>query len=549
MILSLGTNSWIMLASSGTKAGYQKTVIPVFGTLALFYLIYPLAGFVADVICGRYKTVIVSLWCIWIGTVAGSISALFLIPELQCLPVYIVYGLLAGIPTLLLLFGLCGFQANVIQFGTDQLHDATSDELSILIHWFVWTLCLADGITIIFFHLMVSSHEGTSHEGTSCEGTSREGTSHKVFSIVLHTVLVVLCLLFTVSLCFSCCFRRWFVDFGSHNPYKLVYKVLRFAAKNKLPLNRSAFTYSEDEIPSRIDFAKEKYGGPFTTEEVEDVRTLLGILPVLLTFGLIFCIAMPAEFSLPSLAVHLEVRDNKAKDLLFNSGLLTPLFVVVFIPLYICVLRPLIYYHVPGMLKRIGLGLILLLVCLAGSFAVDTVGHAAHRNATCFLSVNYTTANNSNNSLEIYGSAGIVVTEHFLTAIAFMLINISIFEFVCAQSPHSMKGLLIGSLFALMGLFKLLGLVVVLPFMFRWKPLFPSCGFGYYLVNVFIAIVGLVVYTVAARRYKYRQRDDVSSARMYIENYYEPYDSGASNTAGTSAATLSEFGSGYDTLN
>ena len=41
------------------------------------------------------------------------------------------------------------------------------------------------------------------------------------------------------------------------------------------PRQRSAFTYCEDTIPSRIDFGKSKYGGPFTTEQVEDVKTLL----------------------------------------------------------------------------------------------------------------------------------------------------------------------------------------------------------------------------------------------------------------------------------
>ena len=47
----------------------------------------------------------------------------------------------------------------------------------------------------------------------------------------------------------------------------------------------SAFTYCEDELPSRLDLGKEKYGGPFTTEQVEDVDVFLGILKVLLSLG------------------------------------------------------------------------------------------------------------------------------------------------------------------------------------------------------------------------------------------------------------------------
>ena len=64
----------------------------------------------------------------------------------------------------------------------------------------------------------------------------------------------------------------------TQNPFKLIYKVIRYAIKQKHPRCRSAFTYCEDELPSRIDFGKSKYGGPFTTEQVEDVKTFLRLL-------------------------------------------------------------------------------------------------------------------------------------------------------------------------------------------------------------------------------------------------------------------------------
>ena len=51
-------------------------------------------------------------------------------------------------------------------------------------------------------------------------------------------------------------------------------------------MNQSAFTYCEDHTPSRLDLGKNQYGGPFTTEEVEDVKTFLRLLLLLLTlFG------------------------------------------------------------------------------------------------------------------------------------------------------------------------------------------------------------------------------------------------------------------------
>ena len=71
----------------------------------------------------------------------------------------------------------------------------------------------------------------------------------------------------------------------TQNPFKLVYKVVRYAIKTKHPRQRSAFAYWEDNPPSRMDFGKVKYGGPFTTEQVEDVKILIK------TLGLVFVIS------------------------------------------------------------------------------------------------------------------------------------------------------------------------------------------------------------------------------------------------------------------
>ena len=57
---------------------------------------------------------------------------------------------------------------------------------------------------------------------------------------------------------------------------------MKYAIKNKQPRCRRAFTYCEDDLPSRIDFGKSKYGGPFTTEQVEDVKTFFRLLPIIL---------------------------------------------------------------------------------------------------------------------------------------------------------------------------------------------------------------------------------------------------------------------------
>ena len=49
---------------------------------------------------------------------------------------------------------------------------------------------------------------------------------------------------------------------------------------------RSAFTYWEIDAPSRIDFGKQKYGGPFTNEQVEDVKAMFRLILLIVSlFG------------------------------------------------------------------------------------------------------------------------------------------------------------------------------------------------------------------------------------------------------------------------
>ena len=53
------------------------------------------------------------------------------------------------------------------------------------------------------------------------------------------------------------------------NPIKLIFGVLNYACKNKYPRLRSAFTYIDEEQPSRLDFGKHKFGELFTEKRGE----------------------------------------------------------------------------------------------------------------------------------------------------------------------------------------------------------------------------------------------------------------------------------------
>ena len=142
-------------------------------------------------------------------------------------------------------------------------------------------------------------------------------------------------------------------------PYT-VSKVLKYAWNHKYPERLSAFTYWEEDIPSCIDLGKDKYGGLFTTEEVEDVKTFLRLLLLLTSmFGI------HVDRDCFSVARHMEVYSCPSQTILLLL-VLNPLHlssvVVVGIPLFCkywpCRVQCTISVN---MLRRIGVGMVILL--------------------------------------------------------------------------------------------------------------------------------------------------------------------------------------------
>ena len=259
----------------------------LYASLAVMAMLYPVSGFIADVCCGRFKIIMIGLTIMAISTVSmiavlvGWVSIKHahqltsLDPFKEVAPFYFI-GFVA---MFFVVIGIAAYRANVLQFGLDQLLDAPSSSLSIFIHLAVWADILGKTLMIV----------GVA--AASCPTVALQ------FRVGFSLVPAIILFTFPFVLVFSCCKRRWFYsEAGHHNPYKNVIEVIRFVRKHAYPLNRSAFTYSDNEMPSRIDYAKERYGGPFTTEQVEDVKTLFRILTLLISLGPMFVMDIPSSF-------------------------------------------------------------------------------------------------------------------------------------------------------------------------------------------------------------------------------------------------------------
>ena len=499
----------------------------LYGFSAFLYLFYPLAGCLADIRWGRYKTVVNSLclgfWSVesmlMLSILAVTPFILYIIQDqvnatielATMITLSIVFGIPDVLGLVLCFCSLIAFSANVIQFGLDQLHDAPTDDSVLYIHWYVWTTYV--GVFIVKLPVMISNLSN--------------GNISSLFLISYLVIFNVAIQLLGVTLCVQKYKRKWFlIESGSRNPYKLVYKVVKFAKEHSYPIRRSAFTYCEDELPSRLDLGKEKYGGPFTTEEVENVKAFWGILFVLLTLGPIFMADYAIHGNLKTLAGNAYYNDtttvyseNSIRREMYGSGIITPLIIVIAIPLYLGLLRPFIHDYIPGMLKRIGLGMILLLLSGLCTLVMGSVGqHCVYTGNSSWLSVGC-----ENNLLTYFQlDPNLLLIQSFLNALGYMFLYIATYEFICAQSPHSMKGLLIGTFFAIRGVFQLLGVIFLFaPFTFcKVQSKFPVCGFTYYLINIVIVLVGIVAFIIVSRRYQYRQRDEPDNIYRYAEEYY-----------------------------
>ena len=513
---------FILLSTYGPGFNNNDSIIPglnlqeyvsiLYCLFALVYLFYPLAGCLADVKCGRYKTIIRSLWLITgsgLFVIITSAIITYLSDYYNSAIISKIAIVAAVIVIIMVAFGYIPFNANVIQFGMDQLYDSPSEDSVLYVHWFVFSSHLGQFIsTIGFVGLLSDINHGAS------------------FMAIAHAIPAVPFLAIGTSSWIIHKYKcHWFmIDQASRNPYKLVYRVVKFAAQHKTPIRRSAFTYCEDELPSRMDLGKDKYGGPFTTEQVEDVKAFLGIMALLLTLGPMLATDIAGRNMLIRFSFHLreEVHNNQHVRVLLVilkiTGGLTELLIVISIPLYVCLLRPFIHRYVPSMLKRIGLGIFIRLLSLLSIMLIDTAGHIEMSNNFCFIKNYYRTDIYSLNISWWY-----LTIPNILNALSSILFEVAVFEFMCAQSPHAMKGLIIGTYFAIQGTFQFLGAAVLYVPFFSWslKASFLSCGFVYYLINILVALSGLVAYICVARRYQYRQRDEPDNVYRYAEDYYD----------------------------
>ena len=469
-----------------------------FGTYIFFasILLGPLYGLLADMKWSRYKLIKWSFLVMWITSIIFILANTFL----HSVPASVMYSLDGS---LVLSMSLClGMTiVNLVEFGVDQLTDGSSSDIAASASWFVWVYQASK-----ILHDFI----------TSCTPLEYRQISFLLLPLGL-TIAVTLDFLSGHLLT---------KEPPSSNPLKLIYKVLKFYFKNKHPRLRSAFTYWDDKPYSRIDLGKAKYGGPFSAEQVENVKTIFRISVLLVVFGLstgfyvAFYYTIKQRIFIPLLSHSEEnIRACAVNTIYVNCGYLISL---MWLPVYELGLYRL--FRRLKILFKLFIGCCILFIVTVSQLVLSSVeyAHFDHSNSTtCFLL-------HKDSVISTHMSPYWYTLPHSMLGIGQFLTMASMFEFLCAQTPHSAKGLLTGLAYGGISL----GTMVALPMFYMLEhslkhwPLREQgrCELWILLAGNIIFSSLLMLLFWLLYRYKKRSRDDMEiNEHMFVVNYYDRY--------------------------
>ena len=497
------------------------------GLQGLMFLVYPLLGHVADVCLNRYRII---KWSFTPSICGQAISGLSLvgftvfcgfsehIVLLHYPPAWLLTILVLG--ALLSIVGTGMSEANIIQFGLDQLLESPTHRLIAFIHWYYVSLTAGKlltyyvyaGYSILKFYF------------------------HSIPRFLLQELFLILLMATALVLKDGIALFLWllnkkhfYIQSAGLNPFKNIHKVLKYSWKHKVPEHRSAFTYWENDIPRRIDLGKNKYGGPFTNEEVEDTKTFLRILPLLLClFGYHLAgdgYSAPIQLqrtSCPSLPVLLLIVVNP----LHISALVT----MVGIPLYRLVIKRIVpNYKGILILTRMWIGLFLCIVQIAVNINIvlnndasywhlhHTVVHniTTHHQASFFSPVGTCFIIRMHTSDPVDNTYLWLIIPQLLNGLSSLFVSMTVLEFICAQAPRTTQGLLIGLWYATYSIRYLV--VGILDTVIVKRRSWLICE-G---VKGFLILVSLVLFSCVSKQYRYRQRDEIVNVQAMIEDTHE----------------------------
>ena len=431
--------------------------------LVILYLLLPLVGVYSD-LKGRY-------WILLGSIVLGIVATCLFVTQANVdgidWLIYVMYPLY--------IFSHGCITVVLLAFGSDQLNTsgASSQLISGYVWWMYWTFHMGSLVSVM-------------------AGCSSSSSYTQVYVDCAHFVcLMVFLVTSLISMAKGC----MVIEPRSKNPLTTLVKVILYARKKRYPLSRRAVAQWEEDNPSRLDQAKLKYGGLFTEDEVEDIKSLFYIALFLLCVLIIyFPVRTVGKFE------HRDGEESFVQCLFLSSHVDLYGLVVVLVPLLHFVPRR--WTLRISMLYRITFGLLMLILASALFTGLNEVTQTMSPNATCTPDSYNQTQHNDSTSMQTYL---IMLAPDLISDIGVVLVAATSFEFLFAQSPYGMRGFVLGIWSMISKIMELFGWKITLLIQ-KLVVSYPECETSVLIMNLVISSLSFGLYCIVAKCYKLRTR-------------------------------------------
>ena len=431
------------------------------------FVFYPILGVVMDVWSARLRVMKLCVLTVIPGLLFGFCSNVLTYLDIRSSTMHWLWIITFTLP-----FSL--YRTNVVPLYVEQMVESPSSEVSAVVYWHFFVMVLPSMIVKLIIPFVA------------------EEKSH----LFILQVTVFLSAVYILP-CSYCHINPSECDYPhSINPVKLIYRVFQFScSKKKRTQNaRRALLHFEEQCPSCLDQAKQKYGGPFRDNDVEDVKSFLRIIPILICAlaRTSNSLALPYVNDFFDNQFHFELTDKLLPQFIFHSTILSMILINQFI------VSPMFSQYIPTMLRRIGIGLLIavistiLLIVLQLAMVSD---NESITNNICLTQNNTVDASENERIIEPLFAIPVI-----LNGISIYFIVIASLEFTLAQSPACMRGLLIGLWYSTWGL----GTIID----YYLYSLLKSCEFHYYIFNGVLELTIFFTFLFFAKKYKMRTRNN-----------------------------------------
>ena len=446
-------------------------------------LLLPIGGWLADAFFGRYKVIRCGIWIMWFGAMLNGVSLVIG----RVVEAYGTHGdpWVSLSSKFIMGIGLGAFQANIVQFGIDQLIDASSTEIKSVIAWYTMTI-FSSGIVMYYSSYCVEE----------------------------YVAVMIIAMFLTLAISTDFIAGHWLTkEQIIENPLPLILKVIHYSIKHKLKGWKILYSQENQGILSKFNIAKRVYNGPFTSEQVEDVKTFFRVLVVIVIFTIFSSGSGTINDISYQIAIHLGnwPSDDTINGCYHGMSIYYATFTysAVVVLIYLIVIHPLFRRFILQISIAIKFlcSIFIFFAAVLILLGIDTFSYLREKRSN-------QTINFQKDSYSYTIDAHWVILPNFLIGLSIFLYVLSAIEFICAQVPFNMKGLVLGIACALFGLGALINASISEAFIKKdslWKNAPLTSGILWYLtMEGVIVLIGFIVLVVIVKMYKRRTRISMS---------------------------------------